>query len=189
MPVALLEFVGDGAVRQRSSVSSWMTASCSRGSNGLPFASIGVSPSDSSSILNLRSMAQMPSIQAELLELRRHRRERPVEVVDDDQQLAQQELVGEPQGRLTLLLGAALVVGEVRRGALPTGARLAGLLLGGQQLPAQLVELLGQLRRARHRGVDAVPGRAFGAAVGVGSVRRGPFVRSFMRTGDPPIRS
>ena len=64
-----------------------------------------------------------------------------VEVVDDRQQLGQQHLVGQADHLLAVLLGPALVVGEVGGRALPAGLVLGRFLLGGDELLAQLVDL------------------------------------------------
>ncbi len=87
----------------------------------------------------------MPSIQLRLLKFCRHGLERPVEVVRDRQELAQQVFAGEAQFSLAILGGSAPVVGEVRGGPLQAREMLRGLCLGVVELGPEPLHLVGSL--------------------------------------------
>src|SRR4029079_10615866 len=79
--------------------------------------------------------------------------DRPVEVVGEHQDLADEVLAREAEHRLALLAGPAPVVRELRPLPLEPGEVLVGLLLDGVALALQRVDVGEQLRR---RDVDLV---------------------------------
>jgi hypothetical protein len=107
--------------------------------------------------LGLEDVAQLPLHQPDALDPRvvgllgGNGLERPVEVVEDAKQLADEDRVAEPDERLALLLGPALVVGKVRGRPMPVVAML-GLAVGGfLELALELLDALSELESRRRR--------------------------------------
>ncbi len=147
---------------------TWLSASCSRGSNGRPSGRrSGVTPSLSRSARSLRSIAAIPSSQAVsrasagTWSMARSKSSASATT------FARSDLVGEAEGLLPLLGRAPLQVRVVGLRALGQGQVLVGpgdrgVALGGQGLD------LGQERRSRScRARRSAPRRASGGAVAV----------------------
>ena len=160
--------------RSRSLPSGWpdpgtdTIASCSRGSNGAPGAtSIGVTPSLSRSSRSFRSIAATPSAHGSSASAVRPGLDRPVEVVGQRHDLAQQTVGGQTGVALALVGGPAPEVLELGALALEPGEVLGRLGVGRLELALELVDLLEELGR---RDVDLVDAFLGSGAVGHGWV-------------------
>ena len=128
-----------------------------------------------------------------------------VEVVGELEDTQQEPVARGGREVGALLLGAPLQVGVVRAGALPAGLGLIGPRQGGRRA-APRAPRRGRLRRPRwcpgrrcapprgcpHGGrprASLPASRWWGWSGCSGPGLGAPFVRSFMRTGDPPARS